>query len=269
MKHERIYLDPNDKRVYIDSYVADDTGYKREAMIVIPGGGYEMVCFSREGEPVALTYFAEGFNAFVLSYRVDNDRYPSQLLDASRAVIYIKEHADELGVDADKIYACGFSAGGHLAGSLAILHKDREVLSTLGIPEGYNRPRACVLSYPVVSASVNTHAGSFVNLVGKPLSEFSEDDKSKYSLERNVDADSAPVFIWHTAEDKAVPPVGSLMLAKEYLDEDLPVALHLYPYGPHGIALGNEISSAGNPDFIQPMAQSWVKESVEWIRSLK
>ncbi|MBQ8371648.1 MAG: alpha/beta hydrolase [Clostridia bacterium] len=269
MKHERIFLDKSDDRVYIDTYVADDTGFKREAMLVIPGGGYQMVCYWREGEPVALRYFAEGFNTFVLSYRVNGDRYPSQLLDASRAIVYLKDHADELGIDPEKIYACGFSAGGHLAGSLAILHKDREVLDTLGVPMGYNRPRACVLCYPVVTAAHDTHGGSFLSLVGKPVDEFTEDEKKKYSLERNVDSDSAPVFIWHTAEDQAVPPVGSLMLAKEYIDAKIPVALHLYPYGPHGIALGNKITVSDNPDFIQPMAEGWVDESIEWLRSLK
>ena len=120
MRFERIYLNNEDKRSYIDTYVQDGN-VKRDAMLVIPGGGYCGVCSDREGEPIALEFFAKGYNAFVLNYRAGKagDVYPSQLLDAAAAMIYIREHEEELCINKDRVFAVGFSAGGHLCGSLA------------------------------------------------------------------------------------------------------------------------------------------------------
>ena len=276
MLHERIYLDPSDERVYIDTYVANDKTITRDAMLVIPGGGYHGVATVREGEPVALAYFAKGFNAFVLNYRVSGyaeqpeaDAYPSQLIDASRAILHIKQNAEKYGIDPERVFAMGFSAGGHLAGSLAVLHSEPEVIAALGCAPGENRPRACVLSYPVVTAMANTHEGSFAHLMRKPFAEISEADRRRLSLEEQVDEHSAPLFIWHTAEDKAVPPIGSLLLAAKYIERSIPVSLHVYPYGPHGIALANLFTSGGNPNFVQPEAQGWLDTSVEWLNTLK
>ncbi len=268
MRRERIHLDPTDARVYIDLYVTDDS-VTRPAMLVIPGGGYEMVCHDREGEPIALAFVERGFNAFVLNYRTDGDRYPSQLIDASRAVVYIRDNASTLYCDPDRVYAVGFSAGGHLAGSLAILNADEEVLSTLGIEKGWNRPNAAILAYPVVSAMLQTHVGSFRNLMGGEPHELTGEERSRVSLECNVTQDSAPLFIWHTAEDEMVPTNGSLALASKYISLGLNVMLHLYPYGPHGVALGTAVTEAGNPAWIQPLAEIWVDSAVKWIDTLK
>ena len=125
MKHERIYLNPDDDRVFIDTYVKN-LGKNWPAMLVIPGGGYVAVCTEREGEPIALDFVAKGYNAFVLNYRVGKpgDVFPKQLLDAGAAMIYIREHADEFGIDPERVFSLGFSAGGHLVGCLANLHKD-------------------------------------------------------------------------------------------------------------------------------------------------
>ena len=67
MLHERIYLNENDKRIYFDTYIADERYCRRPAMLVIPGGGYRTVCTDREGEPIALAYFAKGdFSAITI-----------------------------------------------------------------------------------------------------------------------------------------------------------------------------------------------------------
>ena len=130
MKHERIYFDKTDERVFLDIYaVTDPLMSKREAMLVIPGGGYSHVCADREGECIALAFAAKGMNAFVLTYSVGQDAvYPRQLLDAARAMAYIKEHAEEYHIDPDRIYGVGFSAGGHLLGTLTTLHGEAEEL---------------------------------------------------------------------------------------------------------------------------------------------
>lgn len=269
MLHERVFLDPSDDRVYIDTYVADEKRRKRPAMLVIPGGGYSQVCTDREGEPIAIAFMAKGYNAFVLNYRVNGETYPAQLIDASRAIAHIRDNAEKYAIDENKVYAVGFSAGGHLAGSLAVMHNEPEVLNTLGIKEGYNRPDAAILAYPVVSAVVkSTHIGSFERLLGKPAADATEEELRYLSLDCRANEKSAPLFIWHTERDQAVAPDGSFALAQRYTDLAIPCMFHLYPYGPHGVALANEITLTDNTDVIQPLAEGWVNTAVEWFKTL-
>lgn len=268
MKHERIYLDSEHPEVYIDTYLSDKCT-PHDAMLVIAGGGYRNVCTEKEGEPIALAYMAAGYNCFVLNYRTSEEGipYPAQLIDASRAMVHIKQNAEKYNINPDRVFAIGFSAGGHIAGSLAILSAEPEVLSTLGINEGDNRPRGVVLAYPVVSAILSPHVGSFERLTGKPYGQITEEEKIKLSLELHVDEKSAPAFIWHTAHDTTVPPTASLVLAAKYLAAGVTTAMHLYPYGPHGIALGTEVTAESRVH-IQPLAVGWFADSLEFLKSL-
>ena len=270
MLFERITLNVNSRDFYLDAYIADMKSCARDAVLIFPGGAYRDVCDDREGEPIALAYLARGINAFVLHYSVGEEyRYPSHLTEASLALTYIKNHADEFSINKDRIFAVGFSAGGHLAGSLAILHKDTKVLSALGIEKGDNKPCGAILSYPVVSAVCDTHKESFYYLSGKEFDTISDAEKRALSLECNVDEDSAPAFIWHTAEDDLVPVVGSLRLAEAYYNAKRPFTLRVYPYGAHGIALGNEITAGENGLWLEPIAEEWVDASIKWMKTVK
>ena len=276
MKHERIFLD-TEQEVWIDTYVADSE-CPRDAILVIPGGGYGSVCTDREGEPIALSFFAKGLNAFVLNYRVIGNTkagkegktvtYPAQLTDAGRAMIYIKEHADELSVNRDRVFAVGFSAGGHLCGSLATMFEYPEILDYFGEKAIEIRPTGAVLAYPVVKAFEKAHFGSFVNLLGKPYSEITEEEKIRFSLDSAANEKSSPMFIWHTVEDTLVPVENSLQLGIALQNKGVPYMMELYPYGPHGLALSNEITEYGNPDYVQPMAECWIERACEWFKTL-
>ena len=269
MHSERIYLS-EDKRAYLDTYVSEFRNAKRDAMLVIPGGGYRMVCADREGELVALAYAARGYNAFVLNYRVgeESDVYPTQLIDASKAVLHIKENADKYCIDPNRVFAVGFSAGGHLAGSLALLTKDELVLNTLGVTADELKIKGVVLSYPVVTAMTDTHRGSFEYLTGMPFDNIPVELKKKYSLEENVDKNSPPAFIWHTAEDKTVPVIGSLMLAANYVKCGATVSLHVYPYGCHGISLATAYANH-EARVAEPLAQRWITDSIDFLNTIK
>jgi acetyl esterase/lipase len=172
-------------------------------------------------------------------------------------------------IDPNRVFAVGFSAGGHLAGSLALLSNDPDVLAAIGAQSGENTPNGVVLSYPVVTALHNTHEGSFVNLTATPFSEIPNEKREQLSLERHVKKNSPPAFIWHTATDTVVPIVGSLRLAQAYCDAGATVMMHTYPYGPHGLALSSFITAHGNPDVIEPLAAGWVDTAVEFLKSIK
>ena len=240
----------------------------REAMLVIPGGGYGTVCTDREGEPIAMAYLSRGFTAFVLHYSVGKDAPVNvPLAEASAAVAHIRSNADKYCIDADKIYAVGFSAGGHLCGSLATLWHREEIMEKAGVRYGDNRPDGVVLCYPVITGGEKAHKGSFYNLIG--TNAPTEAQLDHYSLEKHVDDRSAPAFIIHTAEDQLVPVHNALYMATAYADAAVPFELHVYPHGPHGMALATEVTSKGHSYYIDQRYARWIDDSISFFRSLR
>lgn len=270
MRFERIYLDPTDNRVFIDAYI-ENSAHTHDAMLVIPGGGYGMVCTDREGEPIALAFLARGLNCFVLNYRVGQPRdgYPDALLDASRAMLYIRSHAVEFHINPKRVFCVGFSAGGHLAGALCTMYGEPEVQEPLGNPGEKLCPAGAVLSYPLISAFRAPHHGSFENLLHKPFDTLSEEEKRKHSIECRITENTPPMFIWHTAEDHLLAPDGALELTRVLVEKKVPVMMQLYPYGRHGLALSSEMTCIGDPELIKPFADRWVDDAVAWMKTLK
>jgi len=268
MINERIILS-DDGRAYLDTYATFNTSGKlREAILIMPGGGYHGVS-PREAEPIALAFAAKGYNTFVLQYRVGQvgDVYPRQLIDAARAMLHIRENAEKYGIIKEKVAVLGFSAGGHLAGSLATMYDEPELLSALGVEPSCIRPSAAVLCYPVVTAYEPTHKGSFKNLLGKEFEEITDAEREKFSIEKRVNLNTPPMFIWHTAKDKGVPAAGSLRLTEKLIELDIPVTTRIYPYGGHGLSLGNEDTSSA-PSHVQPIAAKWICEAAEFLQTL-
>lgn len=270
MKCERIYLYEDRKDVYFDTYIRETShefpANKRPAMVVFPGGGYGM-CSDREAEPIANQYLALGFNCFVLRYSVGehaSERMPDfsqPLLEASLTVSIVRQNAEEWNIDPEKIAIIGFSAGGHLAGSLATMWNDKAIFEELKIPAGSNKPNAAILCYPVLTFGEFTHGGTRDNLLGK----YADDEAfiKKYSLENNVTSETPPTFIMHTAEDGAVPVKNSLMFASALSDKGIPFELHVFPFGGHGMSTGtSEVCTVPNE-----YASRWIEFSMKWLRA--
>ena len=266
MRFERINLSDTSSDVYLEAYIADPIkDYTRKTMLVIPGGGYAEVCSDREGEPIAHAFLAKGYNAFVLHYTVDKVHpFPTQLIEAAEAIKYIKDNADEYGVNKDEVFVVGFSAGGHLAACTGILWKHPAIYESISMPYGYNKPTGVILMYPVISPKY--HGFSFNNLLCKE--EPTEAELATVSLEELVDADSSPAFMLHTSNDEVVNVKNSLCLANAYTDAGLKFELHIYPDAPHGIALGNSITAIGVPKFINPAIAEWIDDSIYWMENL-
>ncbi len=270
MIFKRIPLDEKYDNVYLDAYVADPAEiYTRKAILVIPGGGYHNVCSDREGEPIALAFMAQGYNAFVLRYSVDRQKvFPGQLIEASLAMKYIKDHAEEYKMDPDKIFVTGFSAGGHLAASLGILWHIPEIYEATGMEYGYNKPAGMMLCYPVISGDpAISHPGSFKNLLGKD--EPTMEELKKVSLENYVDEKSVPLFLMHSSNDGVVPVRNALALAGAYADAGKMFELHVYPDAPHGVALANKITEKGSAKSVNSQMERWVRDAAIWAESLE
>ena len=273
MRFERIHFMPGEEGVYYDAYVADPTpGFVRPALLVIPGGGYGGVCSDREGEPIALAFLARGFNAFVLHYTVGRKKvFPAQLVEASLAAAHIRHGAGEYGIDPGQLFAVGFSAGGHLAGSLGILWDHpaaAEALAEAGATPGENRPDGIMLVYPVVTGIGEiANSGTIRNLWA--TDNPTEEQCRAVSLELHVTGESSPAFLVHTSNDGMVDVRNSLVLAEAYRCAGVLFEMHIYPDAPHGVALGNEITAFGRAEWNDPAIAGWVGHAAEWAKRVK
>lgn len=205
---------------------------RRPAVLIIPGGGYHKVS-PREAEPVAMRFLARGYAVFSLQYSVAPSGFPVSLREAAMAMAYIRSHAAELEVDPAMVAAIGFSAGGHLCGTLGTLYDAPEVRD-IAAPEVI-RPDALGLCYPVAVSWGRTHEGSFLHLTGNDPAL-----RQRLSLDQLVRPDMPPVFLWHTRTDTDVPVRNSLVLSQALDEAGVSFAMHIHRFGPHGMSVANE-----------------------------
>ena len=263
MNIKTFYLN-NEKTVLMKAYLLGQVESiewcrKRPAVLILPGGGYEFLS-EREAEPIAMRYLAEGYNAFVLYYTT-NARYPAALENAAYALYKIRLRADEFGIDKEKIAVWGASSGGHLAGCLATMWNDEALLNSLGCTAEDIRPSAAVLSYPVISGITNPHKGSFKVLLGE---DATHGELSRLSLENRVSPKTPPIFIWCTANDDCVPAQNSLVMAKACVSNKVPVELHMFDEGPHGLSTCDKVTG-WNEYFYLDNCKAWIDLSVKFL----
>jgi len=243
----------SDFHPYLEPHVLS-TAEARGAVLICPGGGYTMRA-QHEAEPIAKSYNAAGFHAFVVQYRVAPNRHPAPLLDVTRALRMIRSRAGEWHVDPERIAVCGFSAGGHLTGSIGVHYSLPDVDTGDALDVVSCRPNALILCYAVLSAGCRRHVGSFVNLLGP---DADPDLVELMSLENQVTEDTPPAFLWHTADDPAVPVANSLLFAGAMAEHGVPFELHVYPQGAHGLGLAPA----------DPHIATWMGLSIDWLRGM-
>ena len=218
----------------------------RGAIVVCPGGGYEMKA-PHEGDPIAEMLNAAGISAYVLDYRVSPCHYLAPLSDALRAIRVVRS----LGYE--KVGILGFSAGGHLTCTAATLYTPGDPQSADPVERLSSRPDAFLPCYPLVSVCAYPHVGSRFHLLG-----VHADDPAflrRFSADQNVTPQTPPAFIWHTSDDEVVPVENSLMLAAALAAKGVEFELHVFPKGVHGLGLAPE-----NPDVAQ-----WTGLCTRWL----
>jgi len=267
---------PNSKNLQLTDSVANERIYrvmlpgmyaffpgkqenKGAAVVICPGGGYERLAYVISGLQLAKWFNTMGISAFVLNYRLPNSpdlkqREIGPLMDAQRAIRYIRANAAKWGIDPNKIGIMGTSSGGHLAATTATQTADVSAIKD-SLDRVSFSPNFAILVSPVIDLSTSyAHAGSVKNLLGpNPAEEL----KKRFSPQLNVSSTTPPCFIVDAVNDKAVNPMNSLMFYQALLQNNVPVSFHAFPQGAHAIALRN---NPGSTELWTKLCEMWLIE---------
>ena len=201
-------------------------------VIVFPGGGYANLC-DYEGKDYVEWLNTLGITAFVVYYKITPNFFPAPLLDARRAVRFVRANAEKFGIAVDKVAVMGSSAGGHLSALTSTYTSPIDGEGVDALDEYDYLPNAQILCYPVISSDENIfHGGSYHNLLGDRYEE-----KANFDPELLATENTPPAFVWHTAEDKLVPVANSCRYVARLAQLGVYCELHVFPFGAHGRAL--------------------------------
>jgi len=241
----------------ITPYLPDATNSTGAAMVICPGGGYEHLA-PHEGNDYALWLNQHGITCFVLKYRLGSHgyHYPAEFQDVTRAMRWVRAHADDYKIDPQRIGIMGSSAGGHLAATLLTHFDLGNKNSSDEIERQSSRPDLGILCYAVITMGKFTHQGSKENLLGKnPSPELVKN----LSNELQVKTNTPPCFLWTTFEDKTVPMENTMMFAEALRKNRVPFDLHIYEKGGHGMGLKDK------PPFAHP--HPWAADCLFWLKA--
>lgn len=249
--------DPKDKPTLIVC-LPKESRATGAAVAVCPGGGYGNLAMDHEGHQIAQWLNGLGVAAFIVDYRHRRKGYghPAPLDDVQRAIRTVRAQARQWKVDPDRIGVMGFSAGGHLASTAATHFDGGDPQAKDPVQRASCRPDFAILCYAVIAFDEPyTHRGSQRNLLGEGA-----DPELVRSLsnEKQVTADTPPTFLFHTDEDRGVPPENSIHFYLALRARGVPAELHVYRRGRHGVGLAAEI----------PGTRRWPAACEAWMRGL-
>lgn len=213
-------------------YLPEKSQATGAAVVVIPGGGYQVVCTKTEGEAIADLLLPRGIAAIVVKYRLPNRHHTIPADDVRRAIRSVRFRAADWNLDPDRVGVWGFSAGGHLASTVSTVFDDGRRGDADPIERLGSRPDFSILFYPVITMDPQvTHGGSRNNLLGP---DASAELLERYSSERRVTPQTPPTFMLQCADDPAVPAENTLRYYRQLLENEVAVELLLYERGGHG-----------------------------------
>ena len=251
------------------------------AVIVCPGGAYLFCSVDLEGDTTALSFADKGYQTFILEYTVGSQcgdidsRYPAQLLDLAKAILIIREHANEWHVDTERISIAGFSAGANLCANMAVHWHESLLADHFGVDSSVFKPLTVILGYALIDYRYQEEymaealpgnsimMGGNKTVFGTPTPTPEQCDE--LSPHNYVSDKTPPVFMVHAANDTLVPAVHSLKMAAALAKKGIPYELHIFQNGEHGFATGIP-SGVGPYRSDKKMAVSaWVDLCAEWL----
>ena len=237
----------------------------KSTAVIFPGGAYSTLA-DHEGGGYAEFFNSIGMDAFVCDYRVYPHRFPLTLLDARRAVRFVRAHADEFGIDPERIAVAGSSAGGHLAALLSTYTEKINFEDADGIDRESYMPNVTILCYPVIRCADRfvseermkvgegiAHENSFKNLLGDRIA-----DSEKFSPDLLVTENTPPAFLWCTSDDDAVSSVNTYLYASALSRFGIKHEVHTFREGSHGLGLAEN----------SPHVAQWTTLLVNWLADI-
>ena len=233
----------------LDIYPPLGSAFQNAAVLIFPGGAYAFRA-PHEGEGYAGFFQLQGFNTFVLNYRLGADGYRHDAIfaDAQRAMRMVRNSASTKKFSPRKIIVIGSSAGGHLAATLLTRWDEGNSEATDPVERESCRPNLGVLCYPVISMGEFAHEGSRIFFLGEnPPQELIE----QFSNECHVNSQTPPCFVWHTCADDAVPVENTMRFTQALRKAGVPFECHIYQDGGHGLGMLD--------------GQPWTQDCIRWI----
>ena len=193
------------------------------AIVICPGGGYEHLAMKKEGYDWGEYFMNKGIAAVVLKYRMPNGKPEVPISDAEAAIRLVRMNAQGWHIENNNVGIMGFSAGGHLASTVATHAK------------GDAKPDFQILFYPVITmAPAYTHMGSHDNLLGKNPKKKAE---QLYSNDMQVTRSTPRACILLADDDNIVLPINGVNYYTELYRHDVPASIYVYPSGGHGFGM--------------------------------
>lgn len=251
MKKER-------KKILI--YPASSDNNNGAAVIICPGGSYHHLGVPHEGKKTAEWFNEQGVSAFVLCYRTSYNRahHPAMIQDFQRCMQFVKENADEYGIDTTRVGAIGFSAGGHLVTMSGAFGKEN-FIEELGVQTNVSLcPNWIAAIYPVVSMQDSiAHRKSRKNLIGKD--NITKDNIDKFSMEFQIPYDMPPIYVQASIDDDVVDYRNSVALDKALVDKNINHKFVLFETGGHGY---------GMKDCEFTKESKWQETLLQWLKDI-
>lgn len=227
----------NVSRPMIQAYLPARMKATGASVLIIPGGGYAGLTFDYEGVQQAQFFVDHGIAAFVLKYRLPSDatmpdKSIGPLQDAQQGLRFIRQHAADWNLDPARVGVVGYSAGGHVAATLAT-HFDTAYVPN---PDRISlRPDFMILVYPVISMDPKiAHMGSRDALLGPSPSDA---QVREFSDELHVTAQTPPALILHAGDDQLVDIDNSIVFYEALRHAGVPVEARFFDKGQHGFPL--------------------------------
>lgn len=233
-------------------------------VVILPGGGYGGHAIDHEGHQFAQWFASLGVTSAICTYRLrgkgnrgEGYGHPTPMIDAQRAIQTMRAKAGQYNLDPNRIGVIGFSAGGHLASTVSTRFDPGDVNSQDPIARVSSRPDFSILCYPVILfGSDATHMGSQTRLIGK---DASPELIASLSSEQQVTPQTPPTFLFHTVEDTVVPVENSLRYFEACRAQQVPVEMHIFQEGRHGLGLAKGA----------PGADRWPDLCKDWLTGLQ
>ncbi|MFA9559438.1 alpha/beta hydrolase [Evansella sp. AB-rgal1] len=293
---KKLYEDRED--VTLTSYVHSDSsellnGEKRGAVLICPGGAY-VNCSDREAEPVAFRFASMGYHAFVLRYSTymngekgfpemgmelsinEKSLYPNPMRDIGKAMLYIRERAEEWFIDTEKIAICGFSAGAHNCAMYSVYWNDPVLTEYFDVTPVQLKPAATILGYMLSDFTLQNswvqqsddpgtkHIADVANIAYTGTIDPDQELLHKISPARHVSDVTPPTFLWTTTEDALVPVEHTIRMAGALAQNNIPFEMHVFEEGQHGLSLANQ-ATASNRELLNLDAAKWIDLCEQWL----